>query len=172
VQAADAQRCGGVEGGPLCRPALLWVHGTVGRLAGDVMGVEPELPVRRVALELGDAGDEVEQRRGHRRRVDVDPGEVRGPVADGGVEVGAGDAPPLGPAGLVPAGAEHDAGRCSRGMDADLRKGGGKARARVEVETAQRQARGRGVHVGVDEGRSEQRSLPRDRAVGGRRVTG
>ena len=83
----------------------------VGGLAGGVVGVEAQLPVGRVAGQVGDAGDEVEQRRGDGRRVDVDPGQVRRPVADDGVEVGAGEAPPLRPAGLVPAGAEHDAGR-------------------------------------------------------------
>ena len=55
-------------------------------------------------------------------------------------------------------------------MPGDGRDGVGEAHARVEVEPGERQAGCRGVHVGVDEGRGEQGALPREHAVGGRRL--
>ena len=58
------------------------------------------------------------------------------------------------------------------GVVGDGRDGGGKAHARVEVEPGEGQPGRRRVHVGVDEGRREQRPLPRDRPLGGRRRAG
>ena len=66
-----------------------------------------------------------------------------GPVADDGVEVGAGEPAPLRPAGLVPAGAEHDA----RGERCANRATGATVSARLELEWRSRPVSARPVAV-------------------------
>jgi hypothetical protein len=135
VHRADAERRRRVERGPLGGAPLLRLDRSVGRPPDGVVRVEAELSVGGEAPELTHTGHPVEQGGGDRCRVDVDAGQVGRTVPDDRVDVMPGERAALRPAGLVPAGTQHDPGRRPAGVGGDRRDGLPEARARVEVET-------------------------------------
>ena len=149
------------------RPALVRRHRLAGHPAHDVVGVAGQVAgvvepgsARASGAAASSAEDTTAECTSTRRQ--VDHAAVRRPV-----ELLPGRRPALRPGRLVPAVAEHHAGRgparpaFSTRSRQSARRGG-----RREVEPGQRQPGGRGVHVGVDEGRGHQRAGEVDHLVG------
>ncbi len=161
VDRADAERDGVREGGALCLGALPGRDGGVRGGAHGVVGVGGERPVLP-----GDAGDQVEQGGRDDRRVDVDAGEVEGPVPGGLVEFGPRRGPAAGPAGGVPAVPEQHAVVGAGGGEVPYEgEGGLQGGGARQIETRQGETGGGGVHMRVRERGGDQRPVEVDDLV-------
>lgn len=166
VHGADAQRGGVRECGALGPRPLRRGDGPVGRRAHRVVGVAGQGAVGVVAGPAGDARHQVEERRGHDGRVDVDPGQVQGPASGRLVEFPARRGALLGPAGRVPSVTEdHRAVRLVARERADAFEGFGKRARPGEVEPGESESGRRGVDVGVGESGGDQGPLQVDHLV-------
>ena len=152
------------QGGALGGPPLVGADRAEGGLPGGVVGVEPQPAVGGEAGQVGDARDA--RRAGRSRRWPSGrrpgPGRPAGRRRRRPGRAGSGPRRSGQAVSSQPVPSTMPAARRRR-APGDGRDGLGEARARVEVQTGEREPGRGGVHVGVDEGRGEQRPLPRDR---------
>ena len=153
VDGGDAECGRGIQGRRSRALALLRGQLLADGRPHEVMRVAGQRPPRVESVGLGQAGREPAQRRGRRRRVHIDTGQVGGPVTDHAVKVvGARRGHAFRPARFVPAvGPDRAVGMRPRVVldesEAVPQRGG-----RPQVQPGERQA-GRGeMHMTVDEG--------------------
>ena len=119
VHRDDAEGGGGIECGQLGTPPLFGCQPVAGGRPDQVVRVAGQGLLSGEAVRIGQTRCEPAQRGRGGCRVDVDPGQVRGPASNGAVDVGGAGRRPFGPAGFVPAVPPHRAVGMGAGVVAE-----------------------------------------------------